>query len=99
MFRGQKNLFNNLLSWTIKEFNITQNDVIAIISSMGFDLTQKNIFCALTTGAKLVLSSDSYYDETKLAGIFNLHQVTFLNSFSGHLKLVVITLQSIFEDK
>src|SRR5690606_35505350 len=52
----------NLLNWYINQFNMTSRDRILLLSAVGFDLTQKNLFGALVCGATLVIPAFQEYD-------------------------------------
>ncbi|MBC7914511.1 MAG: amino acid adenylation domain-containing protein [Pyrinomonadaceae bacterium] len=69
----------NLLQWYIKEFAINENDNILIISSFAFDLTQKNIFSPLITGAKIVLPVMEFYDNNLIVDCIRDNEVSFIN--------------------
>jgi amino acid adenylation domain-containing protein len=69
----------NLLYWYIDEFSINSTDRNIIISSLGFDLTQKNIFSTLCTGGALVLPAMDYFDVSKLSELIAQHSVTIIN--------------------
>ncbi|MET0264269.1 MAG: amino acid adenylation domain-containing protein, partial [Duganella sp.] len=55
--------FTNLVSWYIERFGIGAEDRVLLLSSIGFDLTQKNIFAVLLVGGQLHLSSAPYAPE------------------------------------
>jgi amino acid adenylation domain-containing protein len=69
----------NLLQWYIKEFAINEKDNILIISSFAFDLTQKNIFSPLITGAKIVLPVMEFYDNNLIVDCIRDNEVSFIN--------------------
>ncbi len=70
--------FNNLLHWYIQEFSIATSDHFLLLSSISFDLTQKNIFAPLLVGARLSLSS-AVYDAHQRAEQIKDQQITFVN--------------------
>ncbi|TFW17923.1 non-ribosomal peptide synthetase, partial [Duganella callida] len=55
--------FTNLVSWYIVQFGIGAYDKVLLLSSIGFDLTQKNIFSVLLVGGQLHLESGAYAPE------------------------------------
>jgi amino acid adenylation domain-containing protein len=55
--------FTNLVSWYIARFGIGAQDKVLLLSSIGFDLTQKNVFAVLLVGGQLHLSSGGYAPE------------------------------------
>ncbi len=70
----------NLLQWYCREFNITEKDRSLIISAIGFDLTQKNLFAALTVGGAVVFPESDGYDDQLIRQTIAQHSVTLLNS-------------------
>jgi amino acid adenylation domain-containing protein len=71
--------FANLLHWFTNEFNINSRDTLLIISSLSFDLTQKNIFAPLITGGRLCLATSDYYDPKLILETIEENSVTLLN--------------------
>lgn len=70
--------FNNLLNWYIDELSLSSFDKTLIISSLGFDLTQKNIFASALVGATVVMSGD-LYDPTSILQTIKEHGITWIN--------------------
>ena len=70
--------YTNLLYWYIEEFSITAADRVLLLSSISFDLTHKNLWAALVTGARLALSS-AIYDARERALQIQEQQITFIN--------------------
>ncbi|MDC9605744.1 non-ribosomal peptide synthetase [Xenorhabdus griffiniae] len=85
--------FTNVVNWYIEELTITGNDVILIPSSVSFDLTQKNIFAALVTGACLVFPSLSPFDPISICQKITQFQVTKFNCTPSTLSLLSDTGQ------
>ncbi|WP_340618188.1 AMP-binding protein [Xenorhabdus entomophaga] len=83
--------FTNVVNWYIEELTITKNDVILIPSSISFDLTQKNIFSALVTGACLVFPSLSPFDPISIRQKIAQFQVTKFNCTPSTLSLLTDT--------
>ena len=52
----------NLLDWFTDEFRISEADRVLLISSLSFDLTQKNVYAALIRGGTLHLLDSGPYD-------------------------------------
>jgi len=69
----------NLLSWYCREFTMTESDNVLLMSAIGFDLTQKNFFAPLVTGATLVLPEFQEYDPDALVTTIDKHQISWLN--------------------
>lgn len=71
--------FQNLLSWYVAELALDENDRTLVISSPGFDLTQKNLFAPLLTGGTLILDDCQTYDIGRILGLIRTHGVTLVN--------------------
>ncbi|MEH1894384.1 MAG: amino acid adenylation domain-containing protein [Nostoc sp.] len=71
--------FANLMNWFVTEFDFTCNDRVLLISSLSFDLTQKNIYAPLLVGGELHLLSSGCYDAAQIAESVCNKQVTWLN--------------------
>ena len=69
----------NLLQWYRETIGMNDQSSTTIISSLSFDLTQKNIFSVLQAGGKLVLSQDEYFDPSKILQVIEANACTFLN--------------------
>jgi amino acid adenylation domain-containing protein/non-ribosomal peptide synthase protein (TIGR01720 family) len=70
---------SNLLQWFITDFDISADDRVLLISSFNFDLTQKNFFAPLMTGATLCLSNYQHYDPAGVRQEIRDHGATLLN--------------------
>ena len=71
--------FMNLLHWFTNAFSIAATDRVLLMSSLSFDLTQKNIYAPLIRGGQLHLLPDSAYDPGKIASIIDEQRITLLN--------------------
>ncbi|MEH2030403.1 MAG: amino acid adenylation domain-containing protein [Nostoc sp.] len=71
--------FANLMNWFVTEFDFTCNDCVLLISSLSFDLTQKNIYAPLLVGGELHLLSSGCYDAAQIVESVCNKQVTWLN--------------------
>jgi amino acid adenylation domain-containing protein len=69
----------NLLHWFTREFEIGVKDRVLMISSFGFDLTQKNIFGPLIAGACLHIPSAEHYDPQQIVDAIFRDKITVLN--------------------
>jgi len=69
----------NLLHWYCREFQMAASDRVLLLSAIGFDLTQKNLFAPLVSGAALVLPGSQDYDPQALLQDMTRHQVTWIN--------------------
>jgi len=63
----------------LEEFSIRAADHLLLLSSISFDLTQKNIFAPLVVGARLTLSSAARYDARQLAQQLQEQQISLVN--------------------
>jgi amino acid adenylation domain-containing protein len=71
--------FTNLLHWFTTEFAITLRDLVLLVSSLSFDLTQKNIYAPLMRGGQLHLLPTGPYDPGLIARLISENQITLLN--------------------
>jgi amino acid adenylation domain-containing protein len=71
--------FTNLVHWFVSEFNISSRDHALLVSSLSFDLTQKNLFATLITGGTLHLHPPGPYDIKGLSRLIFDHGITLLN--------------------
>ncbi|MCP4155266.1 MAG: amino acid adenylation domain-containing protein, partial [bacterium] len=71
--------FFNLIAWFTNEFALNERDGNVLVTSMSFDLTQKNIFAPLVTGGRLYLPGQDYFDPAVILQILEEQQVTWLN--------------------
>ena len=70
---------NNLLDWYNKELSLNATDNVLLVSSIGFDLTQKNIFGPLMCGSTLVLPQMKQYDAELIANTIESEKITVVN--------------------
>ncbi|ASY82362.1 hypothetical protein BJK05_21220 [Pectobacterium polaris] len=70
---------NNLLNWYVDELQAGEDDRPLIISSLSFDLTQKNLWSPLLQGGCVVFSAVTQYDAEQIALEIAQHQVTRIN--------------------
>jgi len=71
--------FLNLLNWFVKEFEITATDRTLLMTSLSFDLSQKNLFAPLLCGGELHLSPAGVYDPRRVLDTVKSEQITWLN--------------------
>jgi amino acid adenylation domain-containing protein len=69
----------NLLHWYTKNYQMSANDKALVISALGFDLTQKNLFALLTLGGTVVFPTSRIYDPKHIQELINHHQITLMN--------------------
>ncbi len=70
---------NNLVDWYIREFELGDQDDALLITSLSFDLTQKNIFYPLCVGATLHLPPCEQFDPHVVLDALAQHGVTVVN--------------------
>lgn len=71
--------FSNLVEWFVREFEISKRDHALLISSLSFDLTQKNLFATLISGGSLHLQPPGAYDLAVLTKLIREHGITLIN--------------------
>lgn len=71
-----------------KRYHVTEEDVLACVSSIGFDLSIYDIFSCFTTGAELALIPD-VYDVEEMVSILSDRGVTVWNSVPAIFRIVV----------
>ncbi|HVL01851.1 MAG TPA: amino acid adenylation domain-containing protein, partial [Dongiaceae bacterium] len=69
----------NLLQWYCDEFRLQSTDRILLLSAIGFDLTQKNLFAPLVSGATLVIPDFQEYDPTRIVDLIEREGITWIN--------------------
>ncbi len=69
----------NLLHWYVKEFDMTCQDKTLIVSAIGFDLTQKNLFALLMVGGTIVFPSNQDYEADAIIQDIKNYHITLLN--------------------
>lgn len=71
--------WRNLLHWFTTEFGINPQDKSLLISSFGFDITQRALMMPLIAGAELHLYNRMIYDPAEILDIIKEQQITLLN--------------------
>lgn len=71
--------FTNLLNWFVTDFEITSADRTLLVSSLSFDLTQKNLYAPLIRGGRLHLYPPVPYDVSLLRRLIQKHGITLVN--------------------
>ncbi|MCG8669775.1 MAG: amino acid adenylation domain-containing protein [Pseudomonadales bacterium] len=69
----------NLQQWYARDYGLNQQDNVMLMSALGFDLTQKNLFAPLINGACLVIPDFQEFDPQLLLATIHEHQVTWIN--------------------
>jgi amino acid adenylation domain-containing protein len=90
--------FANLVQWFIDEFEFSSSDRQLLITSVSFDLTQKNIFAVLSVGGQLHLAPSGNYDPEVIRLAISAAGATHLNCTPSHFyPLATISSNSSFE--
>ena len=71
--------FVNLNKWYSEEFNLTAEESFIICSEICFDLTQKNYFSSLITGASIYIPRKGIYDPTNIAKMILQNKISRIN--------------------
>lgn len=70
---------SNLLHWYVRQYEMDPSDRTLIISALGFDLTQKNLFALLTIGGCVVFPEDRVYDPVSIRAQIHKQKITLIN--------------------
>ncbi|BAV99526.1 non-ribosomal peptide synthetase [Lysobacter enzymogenes] len=70
--------FLNLVLWYLHDYGFGADDRCLLIGSIGFDMTQKNLFAPLLAGGTLAIP-DEYFDPAAIAALIDAQQVTVIN--------------------
>lgn len=76
--------FANLMNWFVTEFDFSSTDRSLLMTSISFDLTQKNLYAALIVGGQLHLAPVGPYDPESLAAAIMDSGATQLNCTPSH---------------
>ncbi len=71
--------FANLVRWYRREFGLGAGDRALVVSALGFDLTQKNLFAPLLGGGAVHLCPTGPYDVALQRELISRHAITLLN--------------------
>jgi amino acid adenylation domain-containing protein len=71
--------FVNLLHWFVTEFELSPPDRNLLLTSLSFDLTQKNLYASLITGGTLCVPGVGYFDPHSLLRQIREQGVTWIN--------------------
>ncbi|HHL31148.1 MAG TPA: amino acid adenylation domain-containing protein, partial [Oceanospirillales bacterium] len=69
----------NLLYWYRKQYAINSTDKVLVLSAIGFDLTQKNLFTPLICGASIQFANACHYDVNVICNFIQQQQITLTN--------------------
>lgn len=68
----------NLLQWYTKESNLSSRDVVLVVTSYSFDLTQRNIFAPLLVGGVVYLAKEPF-DAQAIVTLVAGERITIMN--------------------
>lgn len=68
----------NMINWYLSTNQIRSEDKVFLFTSICFDLTQKNIYTALSVGAELHLSLISIYDPKEIGTYIKNEKITWI---------------------
>lgn len=71
--------FVNLMHWFVTDFGLSTGDSNLLLTSPGFDLTQKNFYASLITGGTLCFPRQSEFEPRLLVREICDHRVTWIN--------------------
>jgi non-ribosomal peptide synthetase component F len=71
--------FSNLMNWYLEEFGVKASDRVLLVSSLSFDLTQKNLYAPLLRGGQLHLLPSGPFDPAQIQRVIARHKVTLIN--------------------
>lgn len=77
--------FSNLVRWYKDALQLSADDAVLVITSHGFDLTQKNFYAPLLVGGRVVLSDTEVFDPEQTGAEIDQHDVTVLNCTPSNL--------------
>src|SRR5207249_4114618 len=81
--------FANLVSWFVTEFDFNAADRTLLVTSISFDLTQKNLYAVLSVGGQLHLAPTGAYDPEVISSVLAACAATHLNCTPSHLYSLV----------
>jgi amino acid adenylation domain-containing protein len=71
--------WSNLLHWFVSEFSISREDRNLLVSSFGFDLTQRSIAMPLVAGGELHLLPERHFDQGAVVGALQRSAISLIN--------------------
>jgi amino acid adenylation domain-containing protein len=71
--------FMNLMYWFVTEFGLDEEDRNLLLTSLSFDLTQKNLYASLMKGGTICIPSLNYFEPRALLREIRAHRVTWIN--------------------
>ncbi|MGE5343976.1 MAG: non-ribosomal peptide synthase/polyketide synthase [Candidatus Omnitrophota bacterium] len=81
--------FFNLIYWFVNEFGLHEQDRNLLLTSLSFDLTQKNIFAPLVSGGAITFSDMAYFDPAGILQAVNEKRITWMNCTPGMMSKII----------
>jgi amino acid adenylation domain-containing protein len=81
--------WTNLMHWFVTELNVQSADRVLVISSFGFDITQRSIVMPLMTGGQLHLAASPVYDPMRVRQTIAERRITLLNCSPSMFYLMI----------
>ncbi|CBL45102.1 Non-ribosomal peptide synthetase modules and related proteins [gamma proteobacterium HdN1] len=69
----------NLQHWYLQSLKFAEDDRPVLISAVGFDLTQKNLYAPLLVGGAIVIPEMDFYDDEAILDAIQQHKATWIN--------------------
>lgn len=86
----------NMINWYLSTNQIRTEDKVLLFTSICFDLTQKNIYTALSVGAQLHLSPFTIYDPNEISSYIKREKITWITCTPS---MIATLIESKSEDK
>ena len=87
--------FTNLVDWFRREFEIDANDRSLVVTSHGFDLTQKNLYAALTVGGQVHLTDCQTFNPDTILDEIADRRISLLNCTPSNMYLLLSDAEKI----
>jgi len=71
--------WSNLLTWFTRQFEITSQDKVLLVSSFSFDLTQRALAMPLICGGELHLLASNHYSSELTLNTIDAEKITLMN--------------------
>lgn len=81
--------FSNLVDWFVREFDLGSDDRSLVVTSHGFDLTQKNLYALLTVGGEVHFSAGARFDTDHVLKEINDGEITLINCTPSNMYLLL----------
>ncbi len=81
--------FANLVDWYSREFEMDSSDRSLVVTSHGFDLTQKNLFAPLTLGGQVHLTACQTFDPATILDEIARNRISLLNCTPSNFYLLL----------